>query len=316
MSINGRVQHMYQNHFKEKFHRETDLPLDSLPLTCPWNGCSFRSNSKQRIVLILHHFNTHGFLQKYLKEDLEKRDYNLDSECKRCQKPKSNSEKLCSECLEKFIQFLENNQEYHYQCLVCDKFFDEKSEIVSHIDEIHWSETESENIDNKTSDESVQSKVTLRKNGKGKQNLEKSLQTLKVKIEKVSRKNRINKNVAESEKAIKKQLIIQSIKQKAQENEKVSKQLNKSDYVIPPEEIKSEKVNVSKPDFNLDATSSQDHTNNLKDGSHDILKKRSKPRPKSKQIDKQNEVEDLCPPPRKKSRGFNDNKSRISNDFR
>ena len=70
-------------------------------------------------------------------------------------------------CLEKFIQFLENNQEYHYQCLVCDKVFDEKSEIVSHIDEIHWSETESESIYNKTSDESVQSKVTLKKNVKG-----------------------------------------------------------------------------------------------------------------------------------------------------
>ena len=146
--------------------------------------------------------------------------------------------------------------------------------------------------------------------------MEKSLQTLKVKIEKVSRKNRINKNVAESEKAIKKQLIIQSIKQKTLENKKVSKQLNKTDYVIPPEEIKSEKINASKPDFNLDATLSQDHTNNLKDGSHDILKKRSKPRPKSKQIDKQNAVEDLCPPPHKKSRAFNDNKSRISNDFR
>ena len=119
------------------------------------------------------------------------------SECKCCQNPKRNPEKLCTNCLEKFIQILENQE---YQCLVCDKVFDEKSEIVSHIDETHWSETESENSQNKNDDKNVQSKVTtMNKNGKRKQILKESLQTLKVKIEKVSRKNR-NKNIlAESE---------------------------------------------------------------------------------------------------------------------
>ena len=239
-----------------------------------------------------------------LAKNIKSTEHFNHSECKSCQKPKRNPEKLCTMCLEKFIQLLENE---NFQCLVCDKVFDEKSGIISHIDETHWSE--SENSQNKNDKKNVESSevTTMNKNEKHKRILEESLQTLKVKVEKISQKN--DKKV-ESEKT---SMNINDKRQKTKD-EKVNKQLNnRTDYVIPPEEIKSENIiDVPKPDHNFDATS-QDH--NTK-GSHDILRKRPKPRPKSKQIGKQNSSEYSTSPSHKKSRGFNDNESRISNDFR
>ena len=146
--------------------KKTDRVLPRLKLFCSFHY------STRRLPLILHHFNTHGFLKKYLNENIMGKD-NLaknikstehfnHSECKSCQKPKRNPEKLCTRCLEKFIQLLENE---NFQCLVCDKVFDEKSGIISHIDETHWSESEnSQNKNDKKNVESSEVTTTMNKN--------------------------------------------------------------------------------------------------------------------------------------------------------
>ena len=86
--ITYRVLHMYKKHFKDKFHSEIDLDFSSSPLKCPREGCTFSSVSKnikyEKLKLIIHYFQTHGILEKYLKEQKDKKIVLLYNTCEYC----------------------------------------------------------------------------------------------------------------------------------------------------------------------------------------------------------------------------------------
>ena len=67
-SSQARVYHLYQKHFREKFHREVEIPKER-PFLCPMNGCNHKAQAR-RLHLVVHYFRKHGKMDKYLKEEM------------------------------------------------------------------------------------------------------------------------------------------------------------------------------------------------------------------------------------------------------
>ena len=67
--IRDRLHHFYYQHFKEKINQEIGIPQYP-PFSCPWKDCEYNS-PKIRLNLVIHCFNRHKILDKYLEEELK-----------------------------------------------------------------------------------------------------------------------------------------------------------------------------------------------------------------------------------------------------
>ena len=67
--IRDRLYHFYSQHFKEKFHKEIEIP-EYPPFSCPWKDCEYNS-PKKRLHLVVHCLNRHGIFEKYFEEELK-----------------------------------------------------------------------------------------------------------------------------------------------------------------------------------------------------------------------------------------------------